>query len=89
VDIRPEFRWLWRAWNALHDDRVHLVEGVGAPMGGMIIRSRPSRIPWSVVRLWARHHRMTHAELQLLYACIRAMDDVFLEDWQRKAGKPR
>lgn len=88
MEIRPEFRWLWRAWNALHDDRVHLVEGVATPMGATIIRSRPSRIPWTVICRWARYHRMTRAEQQLLHACIRAMDDVFLEDWQRRAGKP-
>jgi hypothetical protein len=87
VDVLPQFRWIWHAWHSLHDDRAFLVEGVSAALGATIIRSRPGRIPWSRVRLWARFHRMTRSETQLLYAGIRSMDDVFLEDWQRRVGK--
>lgn len=88
VEVRPEFRWIWRAWEALHDDRVQSVEGVAAPMGGTLIRTRPGRIPWTTVRFWATHEELTRAEMELLRICLRAMDDVYLRHWQRISRLP-
>lgn len=82
----PQYRWIWRAWHTLHDDRSYVVEGVSAGLGGTVIRSRPGRIPWGRVERWARFEALTRPEMQLLYAGIRAMDDAFLADWQRRAG---
>lgn len=44
----------------------------------------PGRIPWSIVRLWCKHHRLQKGEMDMLDACFAAMDSAYLEWWQAK-----
>jgi hypothetical protein len=82
--VAPGNRWIWNAWQSLHDERPYIVQGMSSPMGVTIIQSRPGNIPWSRLHLWAQHHGMSPAELHLLHTVVRKMDAAFREDWERK-----
>jgi hypothetical protein len=80
----PWLDWIWAAWHRLNDERGMEVHGVGMPMGGTIIKSRPRRIPWTAVRAWSRHHRHSPDDMELLDHCLMAMDEEYLAWWQER-----
>lgn len=47
-------------------------------MGGTIINSFPSQIPWSSIHLWAEVNGYTEFEEFLLNHCILAMDAEYI-----------
>lgn len=84
VDPLPEYLWIWRAWHRLSSERQWIAEGFGMPLGGTVIKGRPSTIPWTVVQAWAVHHDLTHAEMTLLDRCLIKMDGIFISHWSEK-----
>lgn len=60
---------------------------MGAPMGGVLIKSVPGKIPWTSVLAWATAHDYTPDDRDMLDRCIQAMDAVYLEWWAEK-NKP-
>lgn len=80
--IDPTWDWIWEAWWRLHNgDRRSLVQGLSAPLGGTVIRSEPDFLPWTVVRQWAREHRLSQSSARLLDECVQAMDETFRKWW--------
>ncbi|GCD52973.1 hypothetical protein [Acetobacter pasteurianus] len=84
IDPLPEFMWIWRAWHRLSASRQWIPRGIALPLGGTIIESCPSFIPWEVVKSWAQHHGYTHAEMAFLDRCLAAMDGVFIRDHNKR-----
>jgi hypothetical protein len=48
----------------------------------------PGKIPWTIVRMWARHHGMSRGEFTLLDACIQEMDSSYLQWWVAQQPPP-
>lgn len=79
---------MWRAWQALHAERSHRVEGVAAPLGGMVIRSRPGVTPWTAIDRYARRHGYHGEVFDFLVECLSAMDAHYIEWWAEKQEAP-
>ncbi|WP_422395632.1 phage tail assembly chaperone [Roseomonas mucosa] len=86
-EVEDWLAWVWRAWWALHDERSHTLVGISVPLGAMILKPRPGRIPWSAVDRWCRRHRYPRSQQDFLHRMIRAMDLEFLTWWASKEGK--
>lgn len=71
--VAPEWRWIWRAWHRLDDERKWIAGGMGP--------SQPAGIPWSAVRAWAADHGMDGETADLLDHGIQAMDGVYRKWW--------
>jgi len=71
----------------LRDDRQHTVFGVAQPMGAMVLKSRPGRIPWSAIDRWCQRHRLNDADAVFIERCVRILDDVYLTWWAEKEAK--
>jgi hypothetical protein len=76
-----------RAWHRLHDERPHTLAGYAAPMGAMILKSRPGRIPWTVVDRWSDRHGLAADEASFLDRCIAILDSEYLAWWAEQEGK--
>ncbi|MFT8245194.1 hypothetical protein [Roseomonas sp. BN140053] len=63
------------------------MSGVAAPMGGMILKSRPGRIPWSAVDRWCRRQGYGREDQDLLWRLLRVMDSEFLAWWTARESK--
>lgn len=68
---------IWRAFWRLDDERPHVVTGVAHPMGGLLIKSIPRRIPWSSVLRWCQVYGL---DLELAERCIGEMDAIYLKE---------
>lgn len=68
---------LWRAFWRLDDERPHIVTGVAHPLGGILIKSIPRRIPWSAVLRWCQVYGI---DLDLAERCIGDMDAIYLKE---------
>jgi hypothetical protein len=75
-----QYLWLWRAWHRLHPDRPQYGGGMGP--------SVPGDIPWIVARKWARHHRMSRGEFNMLDRVFQAMDREYREWWMARNATP-
>ncbi len=80
----------WRAWMELSGDRPYAVAGYAAPMGGMMIQSRPLPLPWSLIQQWCDRADCSEESREFVVECVRAVDRAFLDDWtqQQKPGAP-
>jgi hypothetical protein len=76
-----------RAWNRLHDERPHTVAGYAAPMGAMVLKSRPGRIPWTAINRWCERHAMPADDAEFLDRCIAVLDSEYLAWWVATEGK--
>lgn len=86
----PAAGWIWRAWFTLNDTRSHVVAGFsagGAGAGAFLMQSRPLGIPWTALAEWADRNGIGAEDLEMLEACIRAMDAVYFEWWAEKHRK--
>lgn len=84
----PEWDWIWEAWWRLNDDRHTEVSGMGMPMGGTVIQSRPRRIPWTAVDRWCERYGYGQDQSDLFDECLMAMDAVYIRwfaDRQKEA----
>ncbi len=72
--IRADLLWVWRTWNRLSADRPWIAGGMGPPV--------PGRIPWALVRRWAKTHRLSWNEFLFLDRGLGAMDEFYLEHWR-------
>lgn len=84
ADPAPWLMWVWRAWHALHHDRPLEVMGMAAPMGGMMIRSRPGRIPWTAVKIYADHHDIPADDMDVLVHLLGEMDGEYQAYWAER-----
>ena len=81
----PAYEWVWRAWWTLNaGDRPHQVTGM-ASLGGAMIRSVPTSLPWSVIQRWIEVHDLSAWSAELLQHCLAMMDKVYLEWWREAA----
>lgn len=78
---------MWRAWHALHADRGHTIEGMAAPLGGMMLRSIPGRIPWTAIIRYADWHEYGREQTNILMRLLGDMDKIYL-DWWTERMKP-
>ncbi|MEQ1910801.1 MAG: hypothetical protein ABMA15_18415 [Vicinamibacterales bacterium] len=86
-EIETAWDWIWRAWWTLgKGDRPMITEGIGAPMGGTLIRSAPGFIPWSVMQRWIEVHDLDDVDGALLQHCVALMDQELIA-WWREANK--
>jgi hypothetical protein len=51
------------------------------------MQSRPLGIPWTALAEWADRNGIGAEDLEMLEACIRAMDAVYFEWWAEKHRK--
>lgn len=80
-ESHPWLDWIWTAWNRLSDERPSEVIGMAMAMGGMSIRSKPLRIPWTSVLAWSRYHGHSPDDLAFLDHCICEMDTEYMNWW--------
>ncbi|WP_456316182.1 phage tail assembly chaperone [Roseomonas elaeocarpi] len=81
--LDPANAWVWRAWNYLSDERPSEISGVAGPMGGVIWKSKPGRIPWRAVMTWCDVHEHRIEQRDTLYRLIRILDDEYLR-WRKQ-----
>jgi hypothetical protein len=55
-----------------------VVVGHAVPLGLVVIKSRPQRIPWSAVARWCDWHRLPPDEAAFLERCILILDREYL-----------
>jgi hypothetical protein len=72
--LRPGLEHYWDAFSDLTGERQL---GFGAP----------GPIPWSAKMQWARYHRMSREETDVLLFLVDRMDECFLEHMARKLDK--
>jgi len=72
---------IWQAFWRLNDERPQLIQGMAQPMGIMLIKSVPQRIPWSSVARWCEVYGL---DLEMAERCILAMDAIYLKDWSAR-----
>lgn len=80
----------WRAWMELSGDRPYAVSGFAAPMGGMMVQSRPLPLPWALIQQWCDRAGCSEDMREFVLDCVRAVDRAFLDDWnaEQKRGAP-
>jgi hypothetical protein len=91
VDVIPKTEFpkhletYWRAWRQLSASRAHIVVGMGAAMGAMMIRSVPQEIPFLAIQEWCDRVRMFNdEEREAVVFIVNVMDDTYREWWQEK-----
>jgi hypothetical protein len=52
--------------------------GVAAALGSIMIRPRPGRLPWELLRAWADRAGWDEQDFELFDRCVVALDDVYL-----------
>ena len=77
----------WRAWMELSGDRAYAVSGFAAPMGGMMIQSRPLPLSWAVVQQWCDRAGFGEEYRGFVAACVRAVDRAFLDNWAQEQAR--
>lgn len=77
----------WRAWMELSGDRAYAVSGFAAPMGGMMIQSRPLPLSWAVVQQWCDRAGLGEECRQFVTECVRAVDRAFLDNWAQEQAR--
>jgi hypothetical protein len=55
-------------------------------MGGMMLKSKPGRIPWTVIDAWCRSRGYGTLESDTLERCLAIMDDEYLKWWAEREG---
>ncbi|EHM01424.1 hypothetical protein HMPREF9946_02163 [Acetobacteraceae bacterium AT-5844] len=76
-----------RAFWRLNEERSHIITGFAAPMGAMVLKPKPQRIPWSAIVRWCEWHGLPPQEAAFLDRCISALDTEFLAWWTWKEGQ--
>lgn len=78
----------WRAWQELSAERQHTVSGYAAPMGAMMITSRPCPIPWTALMAWCdRAGCDTDERQEFILPLVAALDREYIAHWQRQQTK--
>jgi hypothetical protein len=78
----------WRAWNELSSERQHTVSGYAAPMGAMMLASKPEPIPWSAVLAWCERTGCDDDErTEFIQPLIAALDREYIEHCRRQQTK--
>lgn len=75
-----------RAWGQLTAERSHTITGVAAPMGAMVLKSKPGVIPWSAVDHWLHRHGHGGADAAFWHRCIAILDHEYLSWWAEREG---
>lgn len=66
--LREDLRWLWDAFSDLTTERAP------GSMGGA-----PGHIPWRAMHDWCMAHHLRGDEETHFVACLKVMDDAYLE----------
>jgi hypothetical protein len=88
--VDPAWDWVWEAWWRLHPDRPSTITGAGSALGTILIRPKPGRLPWELLRAWADYAGYCEEDFELFDRCCGALDEVFLAwfaEQQEKAMK--
>ncbi len=88
-DLLPWAETPWRAWNELNAERGYTLSGFAAPMGAMILKSRPLPIPWSSIQAWCdRAGCDPDDRTEFVVPLVQAMDREFLAHWAAQEAAP-
>ena len=60
---------------------------MAAPLGGMMLRSIPGRIPWTAIIRYADWHEYGREQTNILMRLLGDMDKIYL-DWWTERMKP-
>jgi hypothetical protein len=83
--IAAEDEMYWRAWHQLTSGRAYVVQGLGVPMGGTIIRSQPLGVAWEAIQAWCdRAGVFDPEEREFVVYVVNKMEEVFLSWWLDK-----